>query len=153
MRKTLLIFAIIIATATAKAQQGYDFISITGYRSNRSTLGAKAGLEFSRIYNRRFALYANYFQNFSGRYKEYTVGVFYKPQLFQNRNTGLRMVFGGGIGTNRVDFQAVPQIGFEWYLIFRNNWEVSLLPDGAYATAGPYYWRYQVQAAIKFPLL
>lgn len=152
MKKAIIILSILIA-AKANAQLGYDFAAIDTYRSNKHTFGFKAGLEFSRIYNRRFALYVNYFQSFRKTYKEYTLEVWYKPQLFQNRNTGMRMIFGGGIGSNNADFQAIPQIGLEWYHIFINNWELSFSPMGAYATAGPYYWRYQLHAMLKFPLL
>src|SRR5690606_15581122 len=98
MKRALLIFLLLCTGYLAQAQNGYTYLGIRGGWVIEDSYTATINLDFSGKYHSSFELYGEYYQNTKSKYESFMGGFVFKPVLTRNKNSLLRLRFGGGLG-------------------------------------------------------
>lgn len=115
------------------AQDGYKHFFFKGGAVIPDGLNFSVGFDFAGEYYNTVEISANYFKkNDSIPYENYLLGINYKPLLFRERNSLVKLKIGVYAGSGTDDFTIAPNIGFEFLQSLSNNIDLVISNDNGY---------------------
>lgn len=144
MKNFYLVAIFIVTGFTMNAQDGYKHFFFKGGPVIPNGLSVSVGFDFARDYYNAVEISANYFKNFKKKdsitYENYLLGINYKPLLFREKNSLVKLKIGvyGGSGTD--NFTIAPNIGFEFLQSLSNNLDLVISNDNGYYFSSSQEW-------------
>ncbi len=103
--KSVLLFAFVLASGfllRGHAQEGYKYAILKAGPVYQDAWSATAGIDFVTRYHNSFELSLSYYRHRSD-YRNYLLGLFYKPVICRSKNTSLKLRMGTHVGTDNSD--------------------------------------------------
>lgn len=153
MKKYLLVAVALLGTISiANAQDGFNYLMIKGGIGNKSSKNFSLALDFAGKYHSSFEISANYFSKDSEDYKNYFLGVNYKPLLVRNKNSMLKMRIGIYGGSDDKDFIFAPNLGLEFGQSLSPKVDLILSNDNNYFFEAKDNWRTNIQLGFRISI-
>jgi len=104
LKSVLLIASILVSGLLVKghAQEGHKYIILKAGPVYQDAWSATAGIDFVTRYHNSFELSLSYYRHRSD-YRNYLLGLFYKPVICRSKNTSLKLRLGTHVGTDNSD--------------------------------------------------
>lgn len=120
MRKIILIFTLFIGLEGI-SQTGFKHITAKGGFTyiDKAFFNFEVGLELNRAYFTNWSLFLSGY-NFKEE-KNYTLGIYYEPNIYASKNNFANLKFGSSAGSNQKKFIMDAIIGIEYYYAFTEN--------------------------------
>ncbi|MBB6131504.1 hypothetical protein [Mucilaginibacter lappiensis] len=156
MKKTSIITVILMTWCIthAYAQTGINYLGGRWGIASKNSYQGGLNLEFSGTNGNNLEIFADYLRK-KKKYYDVMAGFAYKPLLFRNNNTSMRMRFGGAFGTDRYVFLAAPQTGIELLQALPGGVELVLGNKDEYLFFTKHKelrWRVALEVGIKIPI-
>lgn len=154
MRKIGLMIALLASSLVSNAQDGFKFLGLrSGWVADKG-FTATINLDFSSTYYSSYELFTEFYRNYNTSYKTIMGGVAYKPALFRNKNSLIKMRFGLGAGVGREEFLLAPQIGWEFSRTVSRNVDILFVNRNQFVffDKKPDQWRVGFDIGLRLPL-
>lgn len=133
--KKIFIGILFIITAQMNGQNGYKhFLFKGGSVLNRGGgVNMSLGIDFAGEYYTSIEISVSYFKkNDEKRFENYLFGINYKPLLFREKNSIVKLRMGVYTGSVTDDFTLAPNIGIEYLYSISNNVDFFINNDNSY---------------------
>lgn len=153
MKKLFLVAIFTIAGYTMNAQNGYTHFFFKGGAVISNGVNVGLGFDFAGNYYNSVEISANYFKrNDVVDYENYLLGVNYKPLLFREKNSLVKLRIGVYAGSGTEDFTVAPNVGFEFIQSLSNDVDFFISNDNGYYFETEQKWVVTANLGLRIAL-